>query len=258
MQMSRVVFSLAFLSWGVAFGQVSVVPAGVTLIWQAADKDAFEHHFVLNSQKPVAIAFYAESKGKKIVSFDRNKSKVSSLTDDQGTKIKAEVAYFAKIAKDGSAAFLEVNGETPVSSKASSLLVKASLQFDLASKTETSKSKVIAVKKGAKIELAEDLVFEIDEFGKPDFGEEPFSVELKIKRDIPDVAEVRFYDEAGNEIESESQGSSRMAFGKRVTVSRNYSLKKKVANLRMEVDRWADLERVTVPVDATIGIGGGK
>ena len=103
------VFPLVFLIFESAFGQeeaISIRPAGVTLIWEKVDQDAFEHVSILHSQKPVAVALYLTSGAKKIVSIDRDASKLSSLTDDQGTKMKGRIGYFPDIAKNGSGAFV--------------------------------------------------------------------------------------------------------------------------------------------------------
>ena len=259
--MRAFVFSLAFLGSSVAWGQdgqVSVRPAGVTLVWERGDKEAFEHMMVLNAQSPVTVALYVSSKGKKIVSFDRDKSKVTSLTDDQATKMKGEIGHFPRIAKDGSAAFIELRGDVPISSKAGSLLAKGELKVAVASKTSAKRSKVVPAAKGSKLELAEDLVFEISEAGKPSWGDDPFSVSLKIKRDIPEVAKVRFFDAEGQEIEASSAGSSRSGFLGRVTLTRDYNLKRKVDKLSVEMDLWTDLAELTVPFDVKLGVGGAK
>ncbi|MFP6864396.1 MAG: hypothetical protein VCA35_00535, partial [Roseibacillus sp.] len=75
---------------------MTVRPAGVTLIWEQGDKDAFEHLMVLNSQHPVSVALYVTSSEKKIVSVDSSKSKLTTLSDDQGTKLKGEMGHFPR------------------------------------------------------------------------------------------------------------------------------------------------------------------
>jgi hypothetical protein len=260
-EVKGLVFFLALLVFGGARGQeakVTVRPAGVTLIWEQGDKDAFDHQAVLNSQKPVALALYVEAENKKIVSFDADKSKLTSITDDQGTKIKGSVAHFPRIAKDGSAAFIEVRGEDPVSPQAETLFVKGVLKLAVASKTEAKRSKVVEAKKGSKVELAENLVFEISEAGKPGWGDDPFALTLKIKRDIPEVAKVRFFDGEGKQIEASRSGSSRGGFFNKVTVTRDYNLKRKVDKISVEVDLWTDLEEIMVPFDVKVGVGGAK
>ena len=257
--MKGLVFFLALLVFGGARGQdskVTVRPAGVTLIWEQGDKDAFEHWTVLNSQDPVSVALYVTSSGKKIVSVDSSKSKLTTLSDDQGTKLKGEMGHFPRLAKDGSAAFLELHGEDPVSPKAQFVIAKGELKIAMASKTNAVRSKVVAARKGSKLELAEKFVFEITKAGKPDWGDDPFAVTLSIKRDIPEVASVRFFDADGKQIESSTGGSSRSGFLGRVKVTREFKLKRKADKISVEIDLWEDLENVVVPFDVKIGVGG--
>jgi len=255
------VFPLVFLIFESAFGQeeaISIRPAGVTLIWEKVDQDAFEHVSILHSQKPVAVALYLTSGAKKIVSIDRDASKLSSLTDDQGTKMKGRIGYFPDIAKNGSGAFVSVEGETHISSKAQSLILKGRIHVALASKTNAKRSKVVPARKGSKLVLAEDLVFEIENAGKDDFREGRFGITLKIDRDIPMVAKVRFFDGEGKQIDANSSGSGRMGFGRRVTVTRDFSLERSIKEISIEVDLWADLQEVEVPFDLKVGVGGGQ
>jgi hypothetical protein len=230
----------------------------VTLLWEQGDEEAFEHLSVLNQQSPVAMALYVTAKEKKIVSFDSDKCKLTLLTDDQGTKIAGQMGYFPRIAKDGSAAFLELMGENAVSPKAQAVIAKGNLTVALASKTDAKRSEVVDVKKGAKLELAENLVFEITKAGKPDWGDDPFSVTLEIKRDIEEVANFRFFDGEGKQIEASQAGSSRGGFLGRVSVSLDFNLKAKAEKLSLELDLWTDLEEVLVPFDLKVGVGGAK
>ena len=252
---------LAMLGWSGAWGEerkVSVRAAGVTVIWEQGNKEAFEHMMVLNSQHPVALALYITAKGKKIVAIDSDKSKLTSLGDDQETNIKGRLGHFPRLAKDGSAAFVEIQGENGVSTKAEALVAKGSLAISTASKTDSKRSKVVKAKKGSKLEFGEGLNFEIAQAGKPDFGDDPFAVTLKIKRDIPEVAKFRFFDADGKEIEAHQTGSSRGGGLGNVSVTRDFNLKRKADQIRVEIDRWTDLGKVVVPFDVKVGIGGGK
>jgi hypothetical protein len=118
------------------------------------------------------------------------------------------------------------------------------------------RSKVVDAKKGSKIDLVENLVFEVSEAGKPDWGDDPLSVTLSIKRDIPEVAAFRFYDGEGKQIESSDSGSSRGGFLGNISVSKTFSLKQKADKISVEVDLWTDLEEVAVPFDVKVGVGG--
>ena len=128
----------------------------------------------------------------------------------------------------------------------------------VASQSETKATKPVAYKKGDKVELGEDFAFEISEIGKPKWGKDPLSVTLKWSRKVPELAAVRFFDADGKEIESSNGGSSSMGFSGKYTVSKSYNLKKKSDVLKIEMDLWVDLEKITVPLNVAVGLNGAK
>lgn len=260
--MRRLVFFLALLGVVPVVGQekVTVRAAGVSLVWEDEKKieAAFEHNPILHAHKPVTLAVMIIAGDKKIVSINRDKSKLDLFGDDSGTKMKARLEHFPKIAKDGSAAIVDISGDKPLARGAEAIVAKGAVQLAVASKTDAKRSKLVEVKKGSKVNLGEKFVFEISDAGKPDWGEDPLSITLKINRDIPEVAKVRFFDEKGEQIEADQAGSSRGGFFRKVTVTRDFNLKRKVGKVFVEMDIWTDLEEKSVPFDLKVGVGGGS
>lgn len=261
--MRRLVFLLVLLGMSPAFGQEKMIvrAAGVSLVWEDEKEmeKAFDHSPILHAHKPVTLAMIIISGDKKkIVSINRDKSKLENFGDNVGTKMKAGLEHFPKIAKDGSAAVIDISGDKPLARGAELIVAKGTIQLSVASKTNAKRSKLVAVRKGSKVDLGKNFAFEISDAGKPDWGEDPLSITLKISRDIPEVAKVRFFDEEGEQIEASQAGSSRGGFFGKVTVTRDYNLKRKVGKVFVEMDIWTDLEEKTVPFDLKVGVGGGS
>jgi len=247
--------------WGVAGSMLwaapSVKPVGVSVVWEER-KDDFDGFSTMNQQHPVKVAVLIDMDGLGIIDLDDAASKITKLTDDAGKDLDGEIWTFPSISKDGKLMRLEINGKKAPTSGSKSLSAKGALVVMTGSKTEVKRSELVPAEKGATVKVSEKLSFEISKAGKPQWGDDPFMVELEVKRDIPEVAEVLFYDDQGELIESDEGGASRMGFFKKVTVQKSYNLKRKVKSFRVEVKVWTDMKEVEVPFDLTFGIGGAK
>ena len=69
---------------------------------------------------------------------------------------------------------------------------------------------------------------------------------------------MRFYDAEGKLIESRNGGSSTVGFLGKRTVTRTYLLKEKSEKLKIEMDLWAGIEKVAVPLEMTLGLSGAQ
>lgn len=234
--------------------EATVRPSGVQVVWEDP-KDEFGGFSLFNAMKPVSLALLVDAGDAALIEMDEDASKLISLKDDKGTDLKGEIWSFPKISEDGKLARVQVQGEKSPAKGARSIQASGKLVFHSASETETKKGELGKVAKGEKVVIGDDLKFEIKSAGKPQWGDEPFEVELEIKRDIPEVAAFRFYDKDGKEIESSEGANSRMGFLGKVTLSKSFRLEKKVEELRVEVDVWADLKTVEVPFEVEVGVG---
>jgi len=68
----------------------------------------------------------------------------------------------------------------------------------------------------------------------------------------------RLIDENGREQEADRSGSMRMGFGKMVNIEVSYKAKKKMTKGKLVIEYWKDLEKVSVPVDLKLGLGGAE
>jgi len=122
------------------------------------------------------------------------------------------------------------------------------------SESKVTKSKKVPVKKGAKFVVGEHT-FEIANFGKPKWGDDPFEIELKSKVDHKDFKEFIFLDEKGKKIESKESGwSSGGMFGKR-SYKVTFKMKRKPKQLVLGLDSWTDAKDEKVPFKVELGAG---
>ena len=141
---------------------------------------------------------------------------------------------------------------------------KGTVLLKCGSKKETVKQENVALKPGTTI-TAGPLNLKITETGEPEmmfgFGdddeeEDSWQVTLQAKQDLSNVAEFKFLDAAGKEIETSDGGTSTMRFGNSVTVDKSFILPKQMDSATVAITYWADLKEVKVPFDvkATVGL----
>ncbi len=255
--MKKVIFPMMVacaVAWPVSSpAEITVEPAGMKIVWKSMQKE-FDGFQTYNSKEGAYISLAVNAGDKGIIGFDQDRSKltVSDETNDLGGKF----GMWNKFSKDGKLMRVEVATEKLPAAAAAGLKLTGKLELIVASKTETKASEPREFKKGDKVELSDDFKFEIDTIGKPKWGDEPLALTLKWNRKVPELAAVRFCDEAGKVIESSPSGSSRSGFLGKYTVTKSYKLKKNSKVLKIEMDLWMDAEKVTVPVDVRVGLGG--
>lgn len=246
------IFSCAVACSGTCSADVTVEPVGMKIVWKALQKE-FDGFQTYNSKEGayMSLALFTDDKG--IIDFDQEESKlaISDGTNDLGGKF----GMWNKISKDGKVMRVEVSSEKLPAADARQLKLTGEIKLIMATKTETKASQSREFKKGDKVSLSDDFQFEIDSIGKPKWGDDPLALTLKWQRKVPELAAVRFYDEAGKEIKSSGNGSSSMGMFKKYTVTKSYALKKKSKVLKIEMDLWVGVQKVTVPIDTVVGIG---
>ncbi len=214
--------------------------------------------------KGTTVALLVEAPQGGLISYDDNASELTKLVDDKGTNLLVKAGFstpglsgFGEVSEDGKAMIVEaVGGEVPQAG-AKTIQAQGKIVAQMATKKQTHTVNDVKLAKGGKIQ-AGPVDLTIEEVGKPGWGDMPMQVSLKADRDLTDIAAVRFLDEQGKAIESESAGSSRMSFGDQVTVTREYRLAREVEAVTVEIDVWTDLRTVEVPFDVTTGVGLGK
>lgn len=250
--------------WIALFALLSSVPspaepevrvAGLQVVWED-DREAFDGFSLFNGQQALVLGLLVDGGGAGLIEFDDENSRLTALRDDFGTKLDGKIGSFPKISEDGKLLRLVIESEKLPKPGASQLQAKGELAVLSASETETLKCGPVKLEEDAKLDFGDQLDFRVVKVGKPDWGDAAWQVELEIKRDIAEMAVLRFYDGDGKEIESDRVSTGRMGFMGQVSVTLGYTLAREVAEVRVELDRWTDLEKLSVPFEVSVGIGG--
>lgn len=253
--MNRHLSLLVLLSPLLAAAEPEVRVSGVQVVWDD-DREAFDGFGLFSTQDALALGLVVDAGGPSIIEFDEDASELVALRDDLGTKLGGEIGPFPKISEDGRLLRLELKSEKAPAAGASQLQAKGEAVVITGSETETLECGPLKVEKDAELDFGHELEFRIAKVGKPDWGDAKMQIDLEIKRDIPEVATLRFYDAEGGEIESDRAGTSRMSFNNNVTVTHSFTLAQELDEVRFELDRWTDLGRIAVPFEFSIGLGG--
>ncbi len=212
-----------------------------------------------------AVALLIETGGASIIKVDDDASKIDSFKDDGGKDlmVKAKgfnrngLGSFPKISEDGKVVMVEVNAAGVPDAGASKVIVEGTIVLQTASMKKKIKSAPFGLTKGAVVTVG-DIEMKLKKFGKPSFGDDAVELEFETSnKAITMLAGVKFYDEAGTEIESDNRGSSSMGFGNKYTYGKDYSLKTAVkGKLVVEFEVWTDLAEKKVPFKIAAGVGG--
>ncbi len=256
---TSVVFStLVFpLTGSHAADAVEVSPAGLKIVAVAYGKEYMKTAPFQSFDTGTELALGITAKESRIIGLDEDKSKVTSFTDDKGTDLtggKAEFGSFPKIAEDGTFGILEVKGSGIPAAGATKIMAKGTLAVTLGGKTATTRSEAVAVKKGTRFTLG-DYKFEVSDTSESGDDEKPTSLTLQAKQNLDGVAAIRFFTEAGKEIEASNSGSSSSGFNNSVTIEKYFDLATKATSILIEIDAYTDLKVETIPFDLTTGLG---
>ena len=240
-----------------ALAEISVKPAGLRIVWDSLSEEL--NFSTYNSEEVANFSFALSSTDKSFIAYDQESSKVMVKAGDQD--LGGDFKFGERISKkDGKTMRVEVETEKLPTGNFDGFQVSGSINVLLASKLETESSELKVFKKGDKIKFGDDFSFEVKELGKPksDFYKEPLEVTLEWKQDVSKLSKVRFYDAEGKLIESRNGGSSTVGFLGKRTVTRTYLLKEKSEKLKIEMDLWADIEKVAVPLEMNLGLSGAQ
>lgn len=260
---SAAVFCLTSYS-GEADAELKVQATGLRVVARAAGEDESLRPFSSPSGTTVALLVSSEKAG--LIQFDAENSALSRFTDDKGndlltrTEIDKDAAgkigfsMFPKVSADGKFCALEIFAPGRPARDASRLNVEGVVTMQCASEKRENAVKDVALKNGTKIAAA-GLDLSLDNVGKPDFGDEPFSVTLRSHNKLDNVAEIRFCKADGTEIKSHRTGSSKMAILGSLTVEWTYSLAEKIDVAQIKIFIWADLKKKKVPFKLDVDVG---
>ncbi len=267
--MKKLILLLA-LTGGFAVGQVGLSVAGLQVVKKGyqseGDKDdkfGQSELRAFNWHAGTRVALMLVSEGKAIVSLDEDASKITTFTDDQGTDFSKSKARFgrdgvkfgfASYSDDKKALVVDVESGGVPKQGAGELILKGEVVVSVASESKLEKSEAVAATKGTKLKVGE-REFEVTTAGKPKWGDDEFSIELKSKYNDRDFKAVKFYAADGTELKANrSMSSSGGVFGKS-THKVTFNFEKKFDKFSLGLDAWTDLEKVKVPFDLKVKAG---
>ena len=248
---------------GEADGDLKVQANGLRVVARSTGEDETLRPFSSPSGTTVALLISSQKGG--LIQFDAENSALSRFTDEKGNDLLARTeldkgagqpgfSMFPKVSADGKYCALEVFAPGRPAKESAHLKVEGVVTMLCASEKTETPVKDVAMKNATKFSAA-GLEITLDNVGKPDFGDEPFSVTLRSHSKLDNVAEIRFCKADGTEIKSHRTGSSKMAILGSLTVEWTYSLAEKVDLALIKVFVWKDMEKKKVPFKLDVDVG---
>ena len=134
-------------------------------------------------------------------------------------------------------------------------ILGGTLVFDCArNKRETIVEKV-ALKSGSKIAGPDNLVLELEQAGRPDYGRDAWSFVLRSGRELDDLAEIKFFKPDGAEIKSTRTSTSALSIFGATKIEWNYSLAEKVDAATVKLYTWTDMKKKRLDFDLKVELG---
>lgn len=241
---------------------VNVKVHGIRIVKPVADDDMSIRPFNWGAGTVVSLllTFPEDS----FLTIDADASKITAFTDDKGGDVTKAVKkdFFSdkvrfgspSLSKDNMRCSIEIDAPGLPSAGATSLHLTGEMALVFAKNKESHESGLVPLVKGTEI-AAGPIPLTISATGKPQWGSSAFSVSLQASQNLESIADIKFFNNAGEELEARRGSTSRSSFGKLVTVSWSYNFKEKVDEAKVVVSYWTDRKIVMVPIDQTFGLG---
>jgi hypothetical protein len=190
-----------------------------------------------------------------LVDFDETASRVKRAADDRGTDLlqPGGVEFTsAKISPDRRACMLLARFAGCPRRGAASVRVDGLLVLKRATKRLSARAEGVALAVGTKFRLA-GVPFEITGARRVQGGAQPLELDITSDRKFSRVAAVRFLDAEGKVVRAERWAAG--YFRKEGRVKLNFALGQALGAATVEIDYWADVREVRVPLGITAGLG---
>ncbi len=227
-----------------------------------------------------SVTLLVTQPGKAIIGFDPKASKLTSFTDDKKAdlskakrkpKNKGFVINFgdddsapliAENSPDGHSFIIKVRGPALPTSGASKITIKANLVFNCSAAEKTVEKKNVNLAAVTKIHAGSIPItvkpgqgggFRLNFPGQP-AAQPATEITLEMDQPISAIKSVAFLDAGGQDIKSQTTGTSTNTFGNNVRTTSGYALEKKFENVTIRVT-FFETERLSVPIDLTVDVG---
>lgn len=195
-----------------------------------------------------------------VVDSGTNPAAVATLYDASGNPMSAESGmgggFGNNISEDGHSVTIPVSSSDVPPAGSSSLQVKGTIIL-LAGADETTEDAELTLTVDSTVKLGgvEAKVTSADAAGE----EDSCWFALEANKPFDTIAEFKFLDEAGKELEGQSMGGGSFGFGDEMTYQKNFSVSSKPGSkITVRIRYFKSTEEVKVPVDLPVTLGLGK
>lgn len=248
--------------------------APATLV--AQDKPAIEVISVTAKKKPklklslfgqegLEIRMATQLKGKSVLSVDKEKSAVTSFTDDTGADLSGGLKkgngmfFWAQLQsgfgndKPKDIADLKIRCGTLPKPGAGKVHLQAKLGLVTAAGTKSETVKV-ACKKDTEFTVG-PYQFKIIEAKPPKWGKAKMVLRLESKKSLVGIAKIEMVDGNGKAVKTENAGSGSMSFAGKTTYTKGVGLPVVADEATLKFTLHQQMETVVLPIDMKIGLG---
>jgi hypothetical protein len=201
------------------------------------------------------VAFRLDSKDKNIIALDQDASTFSLFRDDKGTNLLKQkpragwIWHFPRIMRNGRTCIFEFQSPLLPAAGAKTLELKGELVLHTGS-GEASTSVTVALGQKQQVDIGgRKITVSYQRFANR-------SVELSGDKHLGVVKGASFLDGKGEQIEQRVLfGDSRWGPPGGYTYTRTYKLKTDARAVTVKLSCYAKVERMTVPLSQTLGVG---
>jgi hypothetical protein len=200
-----------------------------------------------------------------LILLDDQATQLAKFTDDKGTDLlkapQPPPAYparpvFGYVPPDGLTATVTIHVPVLPAKGAKEIALRGVLVFRTATRQATAEQSDVPLTEGSQISTGPyDL--EITKVGKQDArpGAGGLTITLQANQDLSDIVAIKFFDEAGKEIQAFKRGWGSSGPGNDMTAYQTYDLARKADAVTVKITYWTDPRDIEVPLDVKLGLG---
>jgi len=225
--------------------------------------DKYGRSLAPGMQAGTQISCRVAVKGKHVIRIDDRAGTLTRLADDTGKALaKPGVSSFRNRwlrtnrlygKKDGYAHFQLAAKKVPASG-ATKIQAQAKVVLITGAEEKTIELKDVALEAGEAIRIG-TVPASISKIRADGYGKTKLTITLKNDVGFDALKTISFLDAAGKEIKHRSAGSGQFGYSKKYTYTRDFGLEQKVDKVTIKATYFSKLERVTIPVDLSVGAG---
>lgn len=235
-----------------------VTIAGLSIARPKAN-DQFGMSQVMGRNAGIEVHLRIETSDLHIIKVAENKDKTPAISVAGGKTLAAgdrfsDIGFFSQVDEDGKAVTIPINASELPPAGTAKLQIKGEIILTTGSDPATAEQK-FALKAGEMVQLGK-INCELEEVNEDSFGDESATIiNFKSSESLSTLQEVKFFDAAGNEIESSPAGTSSFGFGGDMTYNTNYRLVGKPTEVVAKIKYFKSTKDVPIKIDRTFGVG---